>query len=158
MSKEFREAIGRKISGISNVWVETAKKGGKGLKVLGTGSKFKFFLDGLDQVFKVEPIVIEGLNHAMNLGLEFLKQYEVNFSCVKQEAKLITEKWSQERLTMLCSAEGSLFLFMHKGRKIDKTGKKYMQYSLHAGKQRKSWQCHSLLTKSRNQRLNKNQK
>ena len=39
VSKEFREAIGRKMSGISNVWVETAKKGGKGLEVLGTGSK-----------------------------------------------------------------------------------------------------------------------
>ena len=92
VSKEFWEAVNGKMSETSNIRVGTGEKGGKGLKVLGTGSKFKFFLDGLDQVFKVEPIVIEGLNHAMNLGLEFLKQYEVNFSCVKQEAKLITEK------------------------------------------------------------------
>ena len=28
----------------------------------------KFYLDGLDQIFEVEPIVIEGLNHAINFG------------------------------------------------------------------------------------------
>jgi len=43
----------------------------KGLKMIGMGRKFKFYLDGLDQVFEVEPIVIEELNHAINLGLEF---------------------------------------------------------------------------------------
>ena len=47
------------------------RKGGKGLKVIGMERKFKFYLDGLDQVFEVEPIVIEELNHAINLGLEF---------------------------------------------------------------------------------------
>ena len=31
--------------------------------------KLKFYLDGLDQLFEVGPIVIEGLNHAINLGL-----------------------------------------------------------------------------------------
>ncbi len=30
-----------------------------------TGEKFKFYLDGLDQVLEAEPLVIEGLNHAM---------------------------------------------------------------------------------------------
>jgi len=28
-------------------------------------------LDGLDRRFEVEPIVIEGLNHAVNFGKEF---------------------------------------------------------------------------------------
>ena len=41
-------------------------------------------LDGLDQVFTAEPIVIEGLNHTKNLGLEFLEHHEVNFLCAKQ--------------------------------------------------------------------------
>ena len=54
-------------------------------------------------------------------------QYEVNFSYVKQEAKLIIWKGSQKRLTRLCSAKGSLFPFIHKGKRTDKTGKNYMQ-------------------------------
>ena len=37
----------------------TQEKGGKGLRVLGKGEKIKFYLDGLDRRFEVEPIVIE---------------------------------------------------------------------------------------------------
>ena len=48
-----------------------AEKGGKGLKVLGKGERIEFYLDGLDRRFEVEPIVIEGLNHAVNFGKEF---------------------------------------------------------------------------------------
>ena len=83
----------------SNARVGTAEKGGKGLKVIGKGEKFKFYLDGLDKVFEVEPIVIEGLNHAVNLGMEFLMQQEVSISCVEQDAKLVTGSGGQERLT-----------------------------------------------------------
>ena len=61
------------MSRMSNVKIGTAEKGGKGPKVLGIGETFKFYLIGLDQVFEVEPMVIEGLNHAGNLGLEFLQ-------------------------------------------------------------------------------------
>ena len=57
------------------------------------------YLDGLDRVFEVEPIVIEGLNHAVNLGMEFLMQQEASISCVEQEAKLVTGSGGQERLT-----------------------------------------------------------
>jgi len=74
VSKEFWETLKGKMSGTSNARMDTVEKGGKGLKVLGIGEIFKFYLDGLDQLFEVEPIVIEGLNHAENLGLLFLKQ------------------------------------------------------------------------------------
>ena len=47
------------------------EKGGKGLRVLGKGKRIKFYLNGLDRRFEVEPIVIEGLNHAVNFGKEF---------------------------------------------------------------------------------------
>ena len=43
----------------SNIHASTAEKGGKGLKVLEKGEKSKFYLDDLDQVIEVEPIVIK---------------------------------------------------------------------------------------------------
>lgn len=60
----------------SDARVSTAEKGVKGLRVLGKGRKIKFYLDGLDQY--VEQIVIEGLNHAVNFGIEFFRQQEVS--------------------------------------------------------------------------------
>ena len=63
VSSEFWKMIGGKMSEERNTRVNTAEKGGKGLRVLRKGKKIKFYLDGLDRRFQVEPNVIEGLNH-----------------------------------------------------------------------------------------------
>ena len=84
-------------------------------------------MDGLDRRFEEEPIVIEGLNHAVNFGIEFFRQQEVSISCTEKEVKLVTGSKGQERLTRLCSAYGKPFLFMIKGRRVDKENKKYTQ-------------------------------
>ena len=81
MSSEFWDTIGEKMLEKSNARVSTAEKGGKGFKVLRKGEKMRFYWDGLDRVFEVEPIVIEGLNHALNFGIEFFRQQEVSISC-----------------------------------------------------------------------------
>ena len=107
--------------------MSTTEKGGKGLKVLGKGEKMKFYMDGLDCIFEVEPIVIEGLNHAVNFGIEFFPQQKVSISCSDKEVKLVTGSEGQERLTRLCSATGEPFPFMNKGKRIDKVGKTYVQ-------------------------------
>ena len=103
------------------------KKGGKGLRVLGKEERIKFYLDGFDRRFEVEPIVIEGLNHAVNFGIEFFHQQEVSISCTEKEVKLVTGSEGRERITRLCSAYGIPFPFMIKGRRVDKETKKYLQ-------------------------------
>jgi hypothetical protein len=52
--------IGGKMLEESSARVNTAEKGGKGLRVLGKGERIKFYLDGLDRRFEVKPIVIRG--------------------------------------------------------------------------------------------------
>ena len=70
--------------------------------------------------------MIEGLNHAVNFGMEFLVKQEVSIACSGQEAKLVTGSEGQERLTRLCSVTGSKFPFINKGKRVDKVRKKYM--------------------------------
>ena len=108
-----------------NARVNTAEKGGKGLRVLGKGERIRFYLDGLDRRFEVEPIVIEGLNHAVKFGIEFFHQQEVSISYIEKEVKLVTGSKGQERLTRLCSAYGKPFPFMIKGRRVEKENKTY---------------------------------
>ena len=127
VSSEFWKMIAGKMLEESNARVNTAEKGGKGLRVLGKGEMIRFYLDGLDQRFEVEPLVIEALNHAVNFGIEFFRQQDVSISCTEKEVKLVTGSKGQERLTRLCSAYGKPFPFMIKGRRVDKENKKYTQ-------------------------------
>ena len=87
VSSEFWKMIGGKMIEGSNARVHTAEKGGKGLRVLEKGGRIKFYLDGLNRRFEVEPIMIEGLNHAVNFGIEFFRQQEVSISCTEKEVK-----------------------------------------------------------------------
>ena len=43
--------------------------------------------------------MIEGLNHAVNFGIEFLRQQEVSIFCSEKEAKLMTGSEGQDKLT-----------------------------------------------------------
>ena len=100
VSSEFGNIICGKFVEKRNARVATAESGGK---ILRKEEKIKLYLVGLDWVFKVEPIVIERLNHAVNFGMEFLLQQEVSISCSDQEAKSVTKSVGQERLIWLCS-------------------------------------------------------
>ena len=127
VSSEFWKMIRGKMREESNARVHMAEKGVKGLRVLGKGERIKFYLDDLDHRFEVEPIVIEGLNHAVNFGIEFFRQQKVSISCTEKEVKLVTGSEGQEKLTRLCSAHGKPFPFTIKGRRVDKKNKKCLQ-------------------------------
>ena len=73
--------------------MNTAEKGGKGLRVLEKGED-EIYWDGLDRIFEVE-----GLNHAENFGIELIRQQEVSIFCSENEVKLVTGSVGQERLT-----------------------------------------------------------
>ena len=70
--KEIWDLMGGKVTMKCDLRVGTAEKEVKGLKVVGKGEEFKFFLEGIDKAFKVHPLVIKGLSHNVNLGMNFL--------------------------------------------------------------------------------------
>ena len=72
--------------------VGTAEKEGKGLKVVGKGEEFTFFLEGIDKTFTVHPVVIEGLSRNVNLGMNFLLENELTLDYSNGEAKLCQSK------------------------------------------------------------------
>ena len=80
--------MGGKVTVKCDLRVGTAEKEGKGLKVVGKGEEFKFFLEGIDKAFMVHPEVIEGLSHNVNLGMHFLLENELTLDYSNGEAKL----------------------------------------------------------------------
>ena len=71
VSKEFWDLMGGKVTVKCDLPFGTGEKEGKGLKVVGKGEEFKFFLEEMDKAFTVHPVVIEGLSHNVNLGINF---------------------------------------------------------------------------------------
>ena len=61
--------------------VGTADGQSQGLQVLGIGEPWPIFLEGIADCFILEPLVIKGLSHSVNLGLAFLEEYRLKLSC-----------------------------------------------------------------------------
>ena len=117
VSKEFWDEISGDIEEECDFRVGTADKDGEGLKVIGWGKEFKFFLDGIQEPFKVKPIVIEGLSHAVNLGLEFLQQTSADINFDKSRVKLCFGEGKRERYTCLVAASQTPFPFRGSGKR-----------------------------------------
>ena len=61
VSGEFWEAIDWKISNFVDYKVRTADKPGKGLQFLGVGEPWQNYLEGMEECFILETLVIKGL-------------------------------------------------------------------------------------------------
>ena len=88
------------------------------------GKEFKFSLDGISETFPVKPIVIEGLSHSVNLGLDFLQQTSAHINCGKSQVKLCFGEGKSERYTRLVTANQTPFPFKGRG-KMEKQGEEF---------------------------------
>ena len=52
--------------------VGTADGQSKGLQVLGMGEPWPIYREGIEECYILEPQVIRGLRHSVNLGISFL--------------------------------------------------------------------------------------
>ena len=72
--------------------VGTAEKEGKGLKEVGKGEEFKFFLEGKDKAFTVHSVVIDNLSHNLILGMNFLLENKLTLDCQTMESNCVKAK------------------------------------------------------------------
>ena len=89
LSGEFLEAIGGRINCTMDYKVGTAEGQSKGLQVLGLGEPWPIYLEGIEECYILEPLVIRGLSHSVNLGIMFLQKNRLKLVCTDEEVKLM---------------------------------------------------------------------
>ena len=89
---EFWEAIGRKIKSSMDCKVGTADGQSERLQVLGIGESWPIYLGGIEECYILEPLVIRGLSHSMNLGISFLTRNNLRLICTEDEVALMPVK------------------------------------------------------------------
>ena len=65
--------------------VETADSQSEGLQVLGVGEPWSIYLEGMEECYILEPLVIRGLSHSVNLGISFLTRNNLKLVCTEDE-------------------------------------------------------------------------
>ena len=72
--------------------VGTAEGQTDGLQVLGVGEPWPTYLEGMEEWYILELIVITGLSHSVNLGIAFLMKHKLKMNCTEEEVELIPLK------------------------------------------------------------------
>ena len=62
------------------------------LQVIEVGGPWPIYLKGMEECYVLEPLVIWGLSHSMNLGMPFLQKYNLNMICMEEEVALMPVK------------------------------------------------------------------
>ena len=70
----FWESIGSKISTLMDYSVGTKDGQSEDIQVLGVGEPWPIYLEGMEECYILEPLVIQGLSRSVNLGISFLKE------------------------------------------------------------------------------------
>ena len=72
--------------------VGTADGHREGLQVLGVGEPWPIFLEGMEECYILEPLVIRGLNHSVNLGIAFIRKHQLKLICTEEKVALMPLK------------------------------------------------------------------
>ena len=88
----FQEAIGGRINCAIYHKVGTADGQSEGLQVLGLEEPWPIYLEGIEEFYILEPLVIRGLSHSVNLGITFLQKNKIKLVCTKEEVTLMPVK------------------------------------------------------------------
>ena len=56
----------------------------EGLQVLGLGEPWLIYLEGIEECYLLEPLVIRGLSHSVNLGITFLQKNKLKLICTEE--------------------------------------------------------------------------
>ena len=92
VSGEFWEVLKGRINQTMDYKVGTADGQSKELQVLGIGEPWPIYLEGIKECYLLEPLVIQGLSHSVNLGITFLQKNKLKLICTKEEVKLMPVK------------------------------------------------------------------
>ena len=57
--------------------------------VLGIGEPWPIYLEGMEEHFILEPLVIPGLSHSLNLGISFLTRNNLELVCTEDKVLLM---------------------------------------------------------------------
>ena len=64
----------------------------EGLQVLGMGEPWPILLEGMEESYILEPLVIQELSHSVNLGKAFLMKYRLKMNFMEEEVALMPVK------------------------------------------------------------------
>ena len=70
----------------------TADGQSEGLQVLEVGELWPIYLEGMEECYILEPLVIQGLSHSVNLGISFLTKHNLKLICTEEEVALMPSK------------------------------------------------------------------
>ena len=60
--------------------------------MLGLGEPWPIYLEGIEECYLQEPLVIKGLSHSVNLGIAFLQENNLKLLCSEKEVALMPVK------------------------------------------------------------------
>ena len=92
---DFWESIRGKISSPMDYRVGTADGQREGLQVLGIGEPWPIYLEGMEECYILEPLVIRGLSHSVNLGIAFLQKYRLKMTCTEDVTSCVVRQEEQ---------------------------------------------------------------
>ena len=72
--------------------VGTADGQSERFQVLGIGEPWPIYLEGMKELYILEPLVIKGLSHSVNLGISFLIEHNLKINCTEEKVALMPIK------------------------------------------------------------------